>query len=202
MPSELKSPLSLNAVVAWNLHRARLFCRQRDQDMKAWTQAATGEKLKRYSRGEWTKANLSGAERSRFTGDRNFSANDLLAFSVVFDLPVAWFLMPPPGFSVKVGDEQLTPPQLIDAIFERSEVANRPHGEGLRLRIQELLADVPEGELTPLQREGFASIAAVIEAGIQRELGDVDTWISQLQELTTALQRVRSGFSGKSEESP
>ena len=45
-----------------------------------------------------TQASISGIERA-WDGDRRreFDAHELLIFGMVFDLPMIWFLLPPPG---------------------------------------------------------------------------------------------------------
>jgi hypothetical protein len=45
-----------------------------------------------------TQANVSAIERA-WDGDRRreFDAHELMVFSFVFDLPIVWFLLPPPG---------------------------------------------------------------------------------------------------------
>src|SRR6266700_2595328 len=44
------------------------------------------------------KASISAIERS-LEGDRRreFDAQELVAFALTFDLPIVWFLLPPPG---------------------------------------------------------------------------------------------------------
>lgn len=54
--------------------------------------------LERYLGYRWSKAAFSAAERS-VDGRRirEFNANELVAFAMAFDLPLGWFLIPPPG---------------------------------------------------------------------------------------------------------
>src|SRR3990170_9315 len=86
-----EAALTPNQIVAYNLARARM--------LKRWTQEDAGKHLAAYLGPAWRKkATVSAAERSVDAGKkviRQFTADDLLAFSRTFGLPIAWFLMPP-----------------------------------------------------------------------------------------------------------
>ncbi|MEU9285999.1 hypothetical protein AB0D57_15045 [Streptomyces sp. NPDC048275] len=85
--SEGKVP-SVNEVVAYNMTRAR--------KERGWTQQNVAERLQRYTGRQWSNASISAAERSWQGGrSRKFDANELVALSVIFDYPVAYFLLPP-----------------------------------------------------------------------------------------------------------
>ena len=79
-----------NQVVAYNFRAART--------LRGWTQEETARRLAPYLGQELPKASISGIERS-FDGNRRrfFDAQEMVAFSLAFDLPVVWFLLPPPG---------------------------------------------------------------------------------------------------------
>lgn len=80
---------SPNQVVAYNLARAR--------EAKGWSQEEAGRRLEPYLGVPWSKATFSQAERSIDPGrSRGFTADELVAFSRCFDLPVTWFFLPPP----------------------------------------------------------------------------------------------------------
>lgn len=80
--------LTPNQVVAYNLPRARLF--------KGWTQEEAAEALAPFLGTKWSVANFSAIERSVDGGRiRQFTADDLLALSRAFDLPIGFFLTPP-----------------------------------------------------------------------------------------------------------
>jgi transcriptional regulator with XRE-family HTH domain len=85
--SEGKVP-SVNELVAYNMTRAR--------KERGWTQQNVAERLQRYTGRQWSNASISAAERSWQGGrSRKFDANELVALSVIFDYPVAYFLLPP-----------------------------------------------------------------------------------------------------------
>ncbi len=75
--------------LAFNLARAR--------ERQGWTLNEAAERLEPYLRRRWSKANLSAAERS-IAGERirNFDADEIVAFARCFELPIAFFFMPPP----------------------------------------------------------------------------------------------------------
>lgn len=76
-------------LVSWNLRKAR--------NLRGWTQAEASQHLGRFGL-SWSVASLSDAERA-WTPEgrqREFTATDLVAFSLAYDLPLAWWLLPPP----------------------------------------------------------------------------------------------------------
>jgi transcriptional regulator with XRE-family HTH domain len=82
--------LTPNQVVAYNLPRARR--------LRGWTQDEAAEALAPYVGTRWSVVTFSAIERS-VVGHRirQFSADDLLAISRGFDLPIGFFLIPPAG---------------------------------------------------------------------------------------------------------
>lgn len=82
--------LTANQVVAYNLQRAR--------KARTWTQDDLGERLEKITGRVWSRASVSAAESSWRGGrTRRFDANEVLAFALVFDLPIASFFLPPSG---------------------------------------------------------------------------------------------------------
>lgn len=78
---------SANQAVAHNLRVAR--------SLRGWTQEQAAKQLERYLGDRWSKASWSVAERS-VDGKRvkQFSADEIVAFSRAFDLPVSFFFLP------------------------------------------------------------------------------------------------------------
>ncbi|MFJ2111971.1 MULTISPECIES: hypothetical protein [unclassified Streptomyces] len=96
MPKATPSPIptaraafrTANEVVAYNLARARR--------TRGWTQAEAADRLQKKSGKTWNAATLGAAERTAKLGrTRQFDANELLTFSLVFDQPIAYFFLPP-----------------------------------------------------------------------------------------------------------
>jgi len=90
-PDSSPSPeVDLNQVVAYNIRKARL--------LRGWTQEELADRLEPYLGQRLTQAGVSSIERA-WDGERRreFDAHELLIFAMVFDLPILWFLLPPPG---------------------------------------------------------------------------------------------------------
>jgi hypothetical protein len=87
--AEARIRFNPNRVVALNLKRARL--------LRGMTHARAAAALQPYLGTSWAKQTFSMAEQSahRPSRVRRFDAAELAAFAQAFDLPVAWFLMPP-----------------------------------------------------------------------------------------------------------
>jgi transcriptional regulator with XRE-family HTH domain len=88
--AEQGTEIDLNQVVAYNVREARL--------LRGWTQEDLADRLEPYLGQRLTQAGVSSIERA-WDSDRRreFDAHELLIFSAVFDLPMIWFLLPPPG---------------------------------------------------------------------------------------------------------
>jgi len=82
--------IDLNQVVAYNVREARR--------IRGWTQEELADRLEPYLGQRLTQAGVSSIERA-WDGERRreFDAHELLVFAMVFDLPIVWFLLPPPG---------------------------------------------------------------------------------------------------------
>ena len=86
-----------NQVVAHNLALARL--------QKGWTQEQAAQALAPYLGTLWSVATFSAVERSVDGGRiRQFTADDLLALSRAFDVPVGYFLTPPDDVGIATPD--------------------------------------------------------------------------------------------------
>lgn len=82
--------LDVNAVVSYNVKAIR--------ERRGWTQQSVAERLGRVTGHQLPQASISAMERG-FDGERRrrFDAHELYLFSVVFDVPIAYFFVPPPG---------------------------------------------------------------------------------------------------------
>jgi transcriptional regulator with XRE-family HTH domain len=81
--------VNLNEIVAYNFRRAR--------ELRGWTQEEAAIRLEPFLGVRLKQAAISGIEGA-FGGvkRREFDAQELLAFACGFDLPIVWFLLPPP----------------------------------------------------------------------------------------------------------
>lgn len=89
-PAPPAHTVDLNQVVAYNIRAAR--------ELRGWTQEDLAGQLEPFLGTRLTQASVSAIERA-WDGDRRreFDAQELLVFALVFDLPILWFLLPPPG---------------------------------------------------------------------------------------------------------
>ena len=82
--------LDLNQVVSYNFRAAR--------ELRGWTQEELATQLERFLGTRPTQATISALERA-WDGDRRreFDVQELAVYAMAFDLPMLWFLLPPPG---------------------------------------------------------------------------------------------------------
>ena len=68
------------------------------RERRGWTQQSVAERLGRITGHQLPQASISAMERG-FDGERRrrFDAHELYFLSVVFDVPIAYFFVPPPG---------------------------------------------------------------------------------------------------------
>ncbi len=116
-PEPKRPPASLtpNQIVAYNLRWART--------VPDWTQEQAAEALAPYLGTRWSVANFSAIERSvDGVRIRHFSADELVALSRGFDLPIGFFLTPAEGQEVRVATPDAhgsgtDPSMMIDALL-------------------------------------------------------------------------------------
>ena len=89
-PLAASGRLDVNAIVSYNIKAIR--------ERHGWTQQSVAERLGRLTGHELPQASISAMERG-FDGDRKrrFDAHELYLLSMVFDVPIAYFFIPPPG---------------------------------------------------------------------------------------------------------
>lgn len=83
-------PMDVNAVVSFNLKAIR--------ERRGWTQQQVSDRLARITGHRLPQASISAMERG-FDGERRrrFDAHELYLLAVVFDVPIAYFFLPPPA---------------------------------------------------------------------------------------------------------
>lgn len=87
-PPDDRPSFTANQLVAYNVRRARA--------ARGWSQEYLGRQLEHVTGRVWSKATVSAAESSWRGGrPRRFDANELLAFSSVFKVPIGYFFLPP-----------------------------------------------------------------------------------------------------------
>jgi transcriptional regulator with XRE-family HTH domain len=179
-PSRKPKPLTANQLVAQNLRRAR--------ELRGWTQEEAAKRLEPYLGVRWSKATFSVAERSAFpnTRAREFSADNLLAFSRAFGVSVSWFFLPPEGAEALPniscgGPELITPAELVDAALTRgTESDEAPRIRALMGRISLDAFD------ERIRRHAFARVEALGSASAS--VPNVTEHAANLRRIANALE--------------
>jgi transcriptional regulator with XRE-family HTH domain len=112
-PDAAKPTWTPNQVVAGNLARLR--------QRRGLTQGEVARLLSSVAGKEWTEAMVAHAERS-VTGNRvrEFTADDLVTLARAFDVPVLYFLTPPPtGIFVHVPGSRIDSLTMLEAVLGR-----------------------------------------------------------------------------------
>jgi len=130
--------MDVNAVVSYNLKAIR--------ERRGWTQQRVADQLGRLTGHTLPQASISAMERG-FDGERRrrFDAHELYLFSVLFEVPIAYFFLPPPGtLDASLADTGVPAVALYSALL----------GDGAQLeavdeRLEQLGLNVPQ-ELDPI----------------------------------------------------
>ena len=141
-PAEIDEPVKItpNQIVAFNLTEARR--------LRGWTQEEAAAQLEPFVGARWSKATFSSAERS-IDGRRirQFTADEIVAFSRCFGVPIGFFFMPPrPSesetpvrFATAENDDYgLSLAELLDAIF-----GTPGEREVMSTRLNDYLGEIP-----------------------------------------------------------
>ena len=125
--------LDINQVIAYNLMRVR--------KALGLSQEQAAERLEPHLGVRWSKAVYSAAERS-YGGKRvrQFTAADVAAFAVAFQVPLLYFFLPPKpedreAGGVMIGDRLVAWPDLLDLMLDGKQQS------ALQLRLIELPAN-------------------------------------------------------------
>ncbi len=103
--------LDVNAVVSYNVRAIR--------ERRGMTQSGVAERLARLTGHLLPQASISAMERG-FDGERRrrFDAHELYLLSVVFDVPIAYFFIPPPAMTgVELADTHRPVAELYRALL-------------------------------------------------------------------------------------
>lgn len=110
-PSPAESGLDVNAVVSFNVKAIR--------ERRSMTQQGVADRLAQLTGHQLPQASISAMERG-FDGERRrrFDAHELYLLSVVFDVPIAYFFIPPPGMKgVELADTRRPVAELYRAML-------------------------------------------------------------------------------------
>ena len=177
-------PISPNQIVAFNLSEARA--------LRGWTQERAAAELEKYIGARWSKATFSAAERS-IDGRRvrQFTADEIVAFSRCFGVPIGFFFMPPRPSQSENSVNFAAPErhgygipltELLDVIF-----GTPGEREVLSTRLSEYLAEVPMRDLTAAQDALTWRAEDALTAVAMKQLARFEEWEQSLIELSRQL---------------
>jgi hypothetical protein len=184
-----------NQVVAYNVARARA--------LRGWTQEQAAEALAPYLGTRLSGASFSALERSAWSPTRIkvFSADELLALSRGFDLPIGYFLTPPPPaldaglHAPDAGWKGLDPLVLLDAVLGTPD--NLHHWEQDLLDYSSSTAPAPRSKREKPSRspadlaDRLAPLVALrAKALLRNALGDLADASDVLERLADAIRAV------------
>jgi hypothetical protein len=189
----LRRVMTPNQIVAHNVAKART--------LRGWTQEQAADALAPYLGAKLSGASFSALERSAWKVDRikQFSADELLALSRGFDLPIGYFFTPPPPaadaglHAPDAGWHGLDPIVLLDAILGTPD--NRGYWEQDLLDYSASTAPAPKSKrekpsvspsdladrLTPLGRSRSKAL-------LRQAFGDLPNASDVLERLAEALR--------------
>lgn len=197
----LRRTMLPNQVVAYNVARARA--------LRGWTQEQAAEVLAPYLGAKLSGASFSALERSAWTVNRikQFSADDLLALSRGFDLPIGYFFTPPPPaddiglYTPDAPKNGLDPIVVLDAVLGTPD--NLEHWEKELLAYSASSAPMPKSKkekpsVSPsdLAERIAPQVGFRARALVRRLLGDVagaGEVLERLAELLRALDEEAPG---------
>lgn len=188
-PDEFVVPLTPNQVVAYNLAQARLW--------RNWTQEEAARAIEPYLGVRWSKGSFSAAERS-VDGDRvrQFTADEIVAFSRAFGLPVSWFFLPPPawhdGHPVVLmtpdgGPTGVTPSELVDVVFGNAE-----QQAVIGMRLQSYLQALGVDRLTDAQEAIRRMVNDRVDEIVRHSLGQLSDAQTMLRALANQLEDIEA----------
>jgi transcriptional regulator with XRE-family HTH domain len=126
--------LDVNAVVSYNIRAIR--------ERRGMTQTGVAERLAQLTGHLLPQASISAMERG-FDGERRrrFDAHELYLLSVVFDVPIAYFFVPPPGMTgVELADTRRPVAELY-----RSLLGTDAQLEEMDRRLDDIKIQNPDG---------------------------------------------------------
>lgn len=184
-PRRMRRTYSPNQVVAHNVGRARA--------LRGWTQEQAASELSNHLEKRMSRASYSAMERSIGGGRvKQFSADELVALARGFNLPLLWFLLPPPldddpGLHVPhTTSRGIEFTEFLDIVFGTSE-----NVEAYREALSKWASDATdEGLLQKIERQLAATDNAQKEALLAETVGDVTTAQDTLRRAADLLEEL------------
>ena len=179
-----------NQIVAYRIHEARR--------MRGWTQEQAAAELEPYLGTKLSTASFSAIERS-FAGGRirQFNADEILALSRGFRLPIGWFFTPPPvmeNIDISTPDAKgggWEPLLLVDAILGNPDTLPEWE-EALRLwswspRRMRIYDDGRVEDRGPMVEDVYEGIDAFVKGRARVRLGELLGDVERAKEVLAGL---------------
>src|SRR5918996_4066630 len=132
-PPQQPAGMDVNAVVSYNLKAIR--------ERRGMTQQAVADRLAQLTGHQLPQASISAMERGLDRERRRrFDAHELYLLSVVFDVPIAYFFIPPPG----TGMGELADTRRPIAELWRSLLGTDDQLDAVDARLAEIKIDNPD----------------------------------------------------------
>jgi hypothetical protein len=203
----IRRTMTPNQIVAYNVAKARA--------IRGWTQEEAAEAIAPYLGARLSGASFSALERSAWKVERikQFDADELLALSRGFDLPIGFFFTPPPPdfdaglHAADAGIKGLDPIVLLDAILGRPD--NLEHWERELLAYSANQAPAPRSKrekpsVSPSdlaeRLEPLGTLRA--QALLRQAFGEVVGASDVLERLAEALRLLDEAASSDSSDEP
>jgi transcriptional regulator with XRE-family HTH domain len=181
----MRRTYSPNQVVAYNVGRARA--------LRGWTQQQAASELSNHLEKRMSRASYSALERSIGGGRvKQFSTDELVALARGFNLPLLWFLLPPPmeddpGLHVPhTTSRGIEFTEFLDIVFGTSENLE-PYRKGLRSWASDAM---DEGLIQKVERHLAATDDAQREALVAETVGDVGSAQDTLRRASDLLEEL------------
>lgn len=132
-PPEQSSGIDVNAIVSYNVRAIR--------ERRGYTQQHVADRLAQLTGHQLPQASISAMERG-FDGERRrrFDAHELYLLSVVFDVPITYFFIPPP----KPGFDELADTRRPVAELYRALLGTEDQLDAVDARLAEIKIENPE----------------------------------------------------------
>ena len=174
-------------VVAYNLARAR--------ELRGWTQPKAAAEVARHLGTEpWSPAVWSAAERS-VTSDRvrEFTASEIVAFALAFELPIAWFFLEPaPDFADagQVPAVSVSRDRRKGTVLHSGQLSNliaSIGGPEMRREVTRRLEHLDQSERAERERSLEDAAAVMAVSLVSEALGEPDDVAAELRQLADRL---------------
>lgn len=188
-PGPRDDTVDLNQVVAYNVRAAR--------ELRGWTQEEFAERLAPYLGQRLTQASVSAIERA-WDGERRreFDAHELLFFAMVFNLPMVWFLLPPPadhrimrGTTRQVDElyvHLLGRPHELQPLYDRLRAYGIADPEAAQLVVERITGEPSDARKWSYRERRKEMLLALLDNhadALDKAVDELGRWVDHLRQV-------------------